>query len=190
MDKLVSKVLKNLRSQRLIAKGDAVLVAVSGGVDSMVLLDIMRRLAEAQDFTVFVAHFNHQLRGRASELDEKLVKDYCAQYDLRYDAGKGAVSKLTKEKKISIEMAARELRLNFLAKTAREAGCQRIALAHHADDQVELFFIRFVVFIFHFLLHRKNFPKLPFKQTFCGSFDRAFVSHLRICVRRKFPDLV
>lgn len=142
MDKLLSKVLQNLRSHRLIAKGDAVLVAVSGGVDSMVLLDILRRLAGAEGFTLVVAHFNHQLRGRASELDEELVKNYCSQHGLRCAADRGEVKKLAKEKKISIEMAARELRLNFLAKTALEFGCQRIALAHHADDQVELFFIR------------------------------------------------
>jgi len=142
MDKLVSKVLKNLRSHRLIAKGDAVLVAVSGGVDSMVLLDVLRQLAEVEGFTVSVAHFNHQLRGRASELDEKLVQRYCAEHRLRFEAGRGEVKARSKEKKISMEMAARELRLKFLAETAEDLGCERIALAHHADDQVELFFIR------------------------------------------------
>ncbi len=118
------------------------MVAVSGGVDSMVLLDVLRQLAEVDGFMIAVAHFNHQLRGRASELDEKLVQKYCAQHGLRFEAGRGDVKALAKEKKISIEMAARELRLNFLRKTAKRLKCGQVVLAHHADDQVELFFIR------------------------------------------------
>lgn len=131
-----------MRSHRLIAKGHAVLVAVSGGVDSMVLVEVLREQAEVDGFTIAVAHFNHQLRGRASDLDEKLVQKYCAQHGLRFEAGRGDVKALAKEKKISIEMAARELRLGFLRETAQRLKCGKVALAHHADDQVELFFIR------------------------------------------------
>lgn len=131
-----------MRSHGLIAKGDAVLVAVSGGVDSMVLLDVLRQLAELDGFTIAVAHFNHQLRGRASDLDEKLVQKYCAKHELRFEAGRGDVKVLAKEKKISIEMAARELRQPFLEEAVLRLKCNRLALAHHADDQTELFFIR------------------------------------------------
>ncbi|MCD6052398.1 MAG: cell cycle protein MesJ-like protein [Verrucomicrobia bacterium] len=142
MDTLVAKVRKNVRSHGLIAKGDAVLVAVSGGVDSMVLLDVLRQLAEVDGFTIVVAHFNHQLRGRAADLDEKLVQQYCTRHELRFEAGRGEVKELAKEKKISIEMAARELRQAFFEKEVLRLKCNRLALAHHADDQAELFFIR------------------------------------------------
>jgi len=110
----------------------------------MVLVEVLRKLTETDEFTIAVAHFNHQLRGRASELDEKLVQKYCAQHGLRCEAGRGDVKALAKEKKISIEMAARELRLNFLKETAKRLKCGQVVLAHHADDQVELFFIRLV----------------------------------------------
>jgi len=142
VDTLVTKVRKNVRSHGLIKKGDAVLVAVSGGVDSMVLVEVLRKLAETDGFTIAVAHFNHQLRGRASDLDEKLVQKYCARHELRLEAGRGDVKAVSKDKKISIEMAGRELRLHFLRETARRLKCGEVALAHHADDQVELFFIR------------------------------------------------
>lgn len=142
MDTLVTKVRKNVRSHGLIKKGDAVLVAVSGGVDSMVLLDVLRQLAEVDGFMIAVAHFNHQLRGRASDLDERLVLKYCAQHGLRLEAGRGDVKALAKEKKISTEMAARELRHTFLEEVVIRLKCNRLALAHHADDQAELFFIR------------------------------------------------
>jgi tRNA(Ile)-lysidine synthase len=142
VDTLVSKVRRNLQAHGLIVKGDSVLVAVSGGVDSMVLLDVLRLLAAADGFMMSVAHFNHQLRGRASELDEKLVQKYCLKHGLRFETGRGDVKKLTKAKKISMEMAARELRLKFLAETAERLACDRVALAHHAGDQAELFFIR------------------------------------------------
>jgi tRNA(Ile)-lysidine synthase len=142
VDTLVTKVRKNVQSHGLIKKGDAVLVAVSGGADSMVLMEVLRELAERDGFTIAVAHFNHQLRGRASDLDEKLVQKYCAQHELRFEVGRGDVKALAKKKKISIEMAARELRHAFLEEVVIRLKCNRLALAHHADDQAELFFIR------------------------------------------------
>lgn len=142
MDRLVIKVRKNIRNHQLIAKGDSVLLAVSGGVDSMVLLDVLRQIAVADGFSIAVAHFNHQLRGRAADLDEKLVGRYCVQHDLAFATGRGKVKELARAKKISVEMAAREMRLGFLSDTARKLKCKQVVLAHHADDQVELFYLR------------------------------------------------
>ncbi len=108
----------------------------------MVLLEVLRELAERDGFTIAVAHFNHQLRGRASDLDENLVQKYCAQHGLRFEVSRGDVKAQAKEKKISIEMAARDLRHAFLEEVVIRLKCNRLALAHHADDQAELFFIR------------------------------------------------
>ena len=89
-----------------------------------------------------VAHFNHQLRGRASDADESSVRKTAAALGLPFRAGRGAVKAFAKQRGLSIEMAARKLRHEFLARMAVRLKCRVVALAHHADDQVELFFLR------------------------------------------------
>ncbi len=126
----------------MFCQGERILVAVSGGVDSMVLLAAMHELAGAADWKLSVAHFNHQLRGRASAADERFVGQAAGKLGVPFYAGRGAVQSFAKKRGVSIEMAARELRHKFLAQTARRLKCPVVALAHHADDQVELFFLR------------------------------------------------
>lgn len=118
------------------------LVGVSGGLDSMVLLDVIYRLAPEQGWRIAVAHFNHQLRGRSSDGDEKFVGTLCKRLKLTFAAGRADVRQHAEEHGLSVEMAARELRHRFLAEEARSFGRARVALAHHANDQAELFFIR------------------------------------------------
>lgn len=125
-----------------LGRGDALLVAVSGGVDSMVLLHILNALAPEWGWQLTVAHFNHQLRGRSSDRDEALVRHTAAAMNLPITVGQGDVKAFAKQSGLSLEMAARKLRHEFLARTARAGGIPTIALAHHADDQVELFFLR------------------------------------------------
>ncbi len=117
-------------------------MAVSGGLDSMVLLDVLARLAEAHDWRLTVAHFNHQLRGRSSDADERLVKRTAEKLGLPFVIGSADVRRFAREQKLSLEMAAREMRHAFLASAAKKLDLSKIALAHHADDQVELFFLR------------------------------------------------
>lgn len=139
---LPTRVLAAIREHDLLRPGETVLVAVSGGADSMVLLDVLRRLATGEAWTLHVAHFNHQLRGRASRADEALVRRTARGLGLPCRVGRGDVRALARQRGLSVEMAARELRHTFLARAAREAGAEKIALAHHADDQVETFFLR------------------------------------------------
>ena len=136
------RVEANLRGPCGLAQGGRVLVAVSGGVDSMVLLYTLKSLAPVLNLTLQVAHFNHQLRGRSSEADEKLVRRTAEGLGLPATVERGNVKAFAQKSGFSVEMAARKLRHEFLAKTARAAGCETIAVAHHADDQVELFFLR------------------------------------------------
>jgi tRNA(Ile)-lysidine synthase len=137
-------VAQSCHERKLFRRGERILVAVSGGVDSMVLLHLLHELAATNGWKISVAHFNHQLRGRASDADERLVRQTAAKCELPFYAGRGNVKAVAKERGISIEMAARELRHNFLAETARRSKCSVLATAHHADDQVELFFLRFL----------------------------------------------
>ena len=119
-----------------------ILVAVSGGLDSMVLLHALRSISSERNWRLTVAHFNHQLRGRESDGDESFVRKTAAAMKLPFAAGHGDVKEFGRKSKLSIEMAARKLRHEFFARTARQRKIKTIALAHHADDQVELFFVR------------------------------------------------
>jgi tRNA(Ile)-lysidine synthase len=131
-----------IQSRRLLLRGQKILVAVSGGVDSMVLLRVLHSLAQKYRWQISVAHFNHQLRGRASDADEKLVRMTAKRNQLKFCGGHADVKKFAAQLKISLEMAARKLRHEFFVRVAREQKTSVVALAHHADDQVELFFLR------------------------------------------------
>ena len=142
MTNLLEHVEKSIGERKLLGRGARVLVAVSGGLDSMVLLHLLHALAARQGWKLIVAHFNHQLRGEASEADEQLVCATAKSLGLPVISERGEVRALAEKWRISIEMAARDLRHLFLARTARCERCPVVALAHHADDQAELFFLR------------------------------------------------
>jgi tRNA(Ile)-lysidine synthase len=139
---LIQQVDRDITTRALFSEGEAILVAVSGGLDSMVLLHLLHRLGSPRGWKLAVAHFNHQLRGRSSDADERLVRATSHKLGLRSIAGRGQVKRLSQREGLSIEMAARQLRHDFLAKAARRLGIRTIAVAHHVDDQVELFFLR------------------------------------------------
>jgi tRNA(Ile)-lysidine synthase len=131
-----------IAARKLLPERHAVLVAVSGGLDSMVLLHLLAGLAPDHGWRLAVAHFNHRLRGRSSDADERLVRKAADTLGLPFISDAADVRKYASAHKLSIEMAARQLRHGFLARVARKRGIRTIALAHHADDQVELFFLR------------------------------------------------
>ncbi|MGA2683437.1 MAG: tRNA lysidine(34) synthetase TilS [Verrucomicrobiota bacterium] len=142
MTDLLQPVEQNIQSQRLLKRGQTVLVAVSGGLDSMTLLQILHALSTRHRWKLAVAHFNHRLRGRSSDADEKLVRQTAVALKLPLVVDRANVRKFAETSKLSIEMAARKLRHEFFARAARERNISVVALAHHADDQVELFFLR------------------------------------------------
>ena len=121
----------------LLPKKEPVLVGVSGGVDSMVLLHVLSQHAKIQ-----IAHFNHRLRGKASDGDERLVSETAKKLGIHCHIERADVKTIAREQKLSIEMAARKCRHEFFARLASKLDIRTIALAHHADDQVELFFLR------------------------------------------------
>jgi tRNA(Ile)-lysidine synthase len=139
---LTSHIQTSIGAKRLFRDGQRILVAVSGGLDSMVLLDLLHRLATAHRWKLTVAHFNHQLRGAGSDADERLARQTARKLKLPFVAGRGDVRKFARKSGLSVEMAARKLRHDFLAGTAAKLKIPTVALAHHADDQVELFFLR------------------------------------------------
>ncbi|HOW67451.1 MAG TPA: tRNA lysidine(34) synthetase TilS [Candidatus Paceibacterota bacterium] len=142
MSSIVAQIENFIRDHGLIPERRAVLIAVSGGLDSVVLLRILHQLAGRHQWKLAVAHFNHQLRGRASEADHDFVQQTAEDLGLPFHSARGNVRQWAKDLKLSIEMAARQLRYQFLIQTATRLSLDRIALGHHADDQVELFFLR------------------------------------------------
>jgi tRNA(Ile)-lysidine synthase len=139
---LEQRVEQSILGRHLLRRGERILVAVSGGLDSMVLLNVLAWLSSKHRWRLCVAHFNHQLRGRRSDADERLVARTASQLGFKFVRGSADVRNHAQERKLSLEMAARELRHDFLARTAGRLKISSIALAHHADDQVELFFLR------------------------------------------------
>jgi tRNA(Ile)-lysidine synthase len=142
VSEFLQRVQKEFREHNLISRRQRILVAVSGGVDSMVLLHLLNLLSAKNRWKLSVAHFNHQLRGRASDADERLVRQIAKTMRLPIFTETSEVDRFAAQSKISIEMAARKLRHEFFARVARAKKISIIALAHHSDDQVELFFVR------------------------------------------------
>jgi len=139
---LTRDIESSIGAKRLFRDGQRILAAVSGGLDSMVLLALLHRLSKTHRWKLTVAHFNHQLRGAASDADERLARKTARKLRLPFVAGRGDVPEFARKSGLSVEMAARKLRHEFLAATAAKLRIPTVALAHHADDQVELFFLR------------------------------------------------
>jgi tRNA(Ile)-lysidine synthase len=109
-----------------------VLMGVSGGPDSLTLLDVLIRAG----CRVETAHLNHHLREEA-EADARVAQAAADQYQVRHHYGEAQVSRLAREEKLTIEEAARKARYRFLFQTARRIGAQAVAVGHTADDQIE-----------------------------------------------------
>ncbi len=120
------------------------LCAVSGGVDSTVLLDVMSQLAQKHNFSLAVAHYNHNLRGEESDEDEVLVKKMAEDYNIKFYGGSGKIKQFAERNSLSIEHAARVLRYKFFERTSRTVNADFLATAHTSDDSVETFLLNMI----------------------------------------------
>jgi tRNA(Ile)-lysidine synthase len=129
-------------SLELLVPGTRVVAAVSGGSDSVALLRLLCLLRESCHLDVVCAHFNHQLRGAESDADEAFVRELAGSLGVPCETGSDDVGAYASEHHLSLEEAARELRLRFLRMTALKTGAACIATAHTRDDQVETVLFR------------------------------------------------
>jgi tRNA(Ile)-lysidine synthase len=137
--------LKNyLENTLYIEDKSEILIAVSGGIDSVVLLDAMCVLSEKHNYKLIVAHFNHSLRGKASNEDEIFVRHLAENYKLPFHHSKGKVKQFAEKNSNSIEQAARILRYLFFERTARSIHSSLVATAHTADDSAETFLMNLI----------------------------------------------
>ena len=141
MQTLADKVGDIIRAQKLFPETGGIIVAVSGGIDSMALLHLLATPPLGLRERLVVAHFDHQLRGAESDADAAFVGQAAKRLGLPFEFDRGDMRKLATETGEGIEASARQLRHDFYAGLAKRLGAV-VALAHHADDQVETFFLR------------------------------------------------
>lgn len=128
---------KFIESNQLFQNSDKVLLTISGGIDSMVMLDLFIK----SNTKIAVAHCNFGLRSNESDGDERLVFDTCKKNNIEFFTIKFNTKSFAEENKISIQMAARQLRYDWFNKIALENNCQFIATAHHQNDVAETMLI-------------------------------------------------
>lgn len=143
MEQLLRSLCRLAKEQELLPSGSHVLVACSGGGDSMCLLHALLALRKTLNITLSVAHFNHQLRPEA-EAEAEFVHNWCAKQDVPCVIGSGDVAAQATERGLGIEETARDLRYAFLERTRQAVGADRIATAHHARDNSETILLHLV----------------------------------------------
>ncbi len=137
---MLPRFLKYVSEEGLFQPQHKILLAVSGGVDSMVLLNLFHE----SGFEFGVVHCNFQLRGKESDSDELFVADYIKRHGIEFYTKSFDTEAYAKLESISIEMAARQLRYEYFEEIRQQNGFNFIATAHHQDDVIETFFINLV----------------------------------------------
>jgi tRNA(Ile)-lysidine synthase len=134
---MVERLIKHIDSARLFTLNDSLLVGVSGGLDSVVLVHLLYNAG----FSFALAHCNFKLRGEESDQDEAFVKALAARYDKPFFHTTFDTVKVAENEGVSIEMAARNLRYPWFEEIRRRHHYDWILVAHHLDDQIETFFL-------------------------------------------------
>ena len=135
---LKENVLNTIKKYNLIEQNDKIVCAVSGGPDSICMLDILRRIKEENqiNFDIIVCHINHLIREEATA-DEQYVENYCRKYDIPFFAKRVDVKKVAKNDKQGTEEAGRKVRYNFFQEIFEKENATKIAIAHNKNDKIE-----------------------------------------------------
>lgn len=135
-----NKILETIKKYNMIENGEKVVLAVSGGPDSICMLDILKDIKNDEkidmNFEIVVAHVNHMIRKEAEE-DEKYVKKYCEENQIEFYSKSIDVQKMANNNKIGVEEAGRKARYNFFDEILEKTDAQKIAIAHNKNDKVE-----------------------------------------------------
>lgn len=137
MSSFIKRVQNTIFQHKLINYGDKIIVGVSGGPDSVCLLDVLYKLKDKYGLELLIAHINYGLRGQDSDKDEKLARKSAGKYNLPIEILRPKVSD-----KSNLENKLRDIRYRFFEKLRRENGFDLIAIAHNLDDQTETFLMR------------------------------------------------
>ena len=135
-----SKIQKFIKLHNLLEQDKPVLAGISGGADSVALALVLKQLG----YTLTAVHCNFHLRGEESDRDEQFVRDFCQQQEIPLHVKDFQTEEYAKEKKISIEMAARELRYAYFHELMKSTKISVLAVAHHQNDQAETLLINLI----------------------------------------------
>ena len=135
-----NRFLEYIKTNNLADKSDKILIGVSGGRDSVFMAEMFIRTG----FDIEIAHTNFSLRGEESDSEEKFVKEYAKKHNLKFHSIKFDTKAYAQENKISIQMAARQLRYSWFDELIEEHNFASIAVAHNRNDTVETFFINLI----------------------------------------------
>ncbi|MEN6371433.1 MAG: tRNA lysidine(34) synthetase TilS [Armatimonadota bacterium] len=133
----IDTVRKTITQNNMIRHGDRIIVAVSGGADSVALLHVLWQMKDEFDLDLIAAHMNHGIRGEDADRDALFVQALADRLKIASVVEKVDVPAFRKKARLGLEEAARKVRYDFLENIASDAGAARIAVAHTADDQVE-----------------------------------------------------
>jgi tRNA(Ile)-lysidine synthase len=141
---VLDTVASAIREYNMIEPGHRVICAVSGGPDSMCLLDSLHVLSSEMGFSLYVAHLHHHMRGEQADKDAQLVVDFATSRDIPVEVGHAEVFKLADTLKVGVEEAGRIARYDFFFRLMKQIGAHRIALGHNMNDQAETVIMRLV----------------------------------------------
>lgn len=141
---LERRIAEYIREYGLVSGNEKVLTAVSGGPDSVCLVHILNNIKKTLGIDLHIAHLDHGLRGTESEAEANYVAALASELGLPVTIGKADANAWSKQNKMSLEEAAREVRYRFLEETARKTGATRVAVGHTRDDQVETTLMHFM----------------------------------------------
>jgi tRNA(Ile)-lysidine synthase len=144
MKKTEQKIIEFISRHKLIKAGDKLLVAFSGGPDSVFALYFFNKFRQKYKIEIEAVHFNHLLRGKESDKDETFAVEFCSNYKIPIRSRKIDVKSFADRNKMSIEEAARTLRYTYLDSLSKELNCNKIVTAHNQSDNTETVLLNIV----------------------------------------------
>ena len=131
-----SKVIDTIKRYNLIQSGDKLVLGVSGGPDSISMLNILNEIKEEWQFQIYVAHINHMIRKEADD-DEIYVQQYCEKNNIQFFVKRVNVQEIANIQKMGTEEAGRNIRYEFFEEVLQKVGANKIAIAHNKNDKIE-----------------------------------------------------
>lgn len=141
---LEDNVISTIKKHNMLLGGEKIIIAVSGGADSICLLSVMNNIADKFNFKIVAVHVNHNIRGNEAKRDEEFVEHFCNKRNIECIIESVDVPSIAKKDKISLELAGRNVRYNIFNKILREKNADKILVAHNKNDSVETVIMKLI----------------------------------------------